>query len=108
MNIDIPSVLAKLAARRDKTFQYRNKDLTLEEVFAFSGALPILVRKANLLADFLFGRKLQVSFVTEPGSLTGEKIVVLPEQSAFILVMLLHDVVEELVIATTGKVIALS
>lgn len=108
MAIDIPVVLSKLAARRDKTFQYRNKDLSLDEVFSVSGGLPILVKKANLLADFLFGRKLQVSFVTEPGSLTGEKVVILPEQSAFMLVMLLYDVVEELMVAATGKVVNLT
>lgn len=108
MSIDIPAVLARLTGKRDKTFQYRNKDLTLEEVFSFTGALPLLIKKANLLADFLFGRKLQVSFVTEPGSLTGERVVILPEQSSFVLVMLLYDVVEELIAATTGKVVTLT
>ena len=108
MAIDIPLVLAKLAAKREKTFQYRNKDLTLEEVFSFTGGLPILVRKANLLSDFLFGRKLYVSFVTEPGSLTGEKVVILPEQSAFMLVMLLYDVTEELIVSTNAKIVNLT
>lgn len=108
MNIDISLVLTKLTQKRDKTFQYRDKNLSLEEVFADNGALPILVKKANLLMDFLFGRKLQVSFVSDPTSLTGEKVVIMPEQSAFIMVMILYDVVEELMIGVAGKVVTLS
>ena len=106
--IDIPSVLLKLAQKRDKTFQYRSKDLPLEQVFAFDGGLTVLVKRANLLADFLFGKKLQVSFVNEPSSLTGEKVVVLPEQSAFMMVMLLYDVTEELMLSNSGKVVNLT
>lgn len=108
MSIDIPAILTRLTVKRDKTFQYRSKDLSLDEVFSFEGALPILVKKANLLSDFLFARKLHVSFVSAPMSLTGEKVVLLPEQSSFVLVMLLYDVVEELMVSTTGKIVTLS
>lgn len=105
---DIPAVLVKLAARHNKEFVYRDQALPLEEVFALEGALPLLVKRANLLADFLFGRKLDVALVSDPSTLTGEKVSIMPEQSLFVLVMLLYDVLEELVVTSTSNQIVLS
>ncbi len=105
---DIPSILVKLASRHSKTFSFRDATLTPERVFAFDGALPILVKRANLLADFLFGRKLSVSLVNDPETLTGERVNIMPEQSLFEFVMLLYDVVEEYMVTTSGPTITLN
>lgn len=106
--LDLPAVLTKLASRHNKEFVYRDEVLPLEQVFAFDGALSIFVKRANLLADFLFGRKLEVALVSDPIALTGERVNVMPEQSLFVLVMLLYDVLEELVVTTTGTQIQLT
>jgi len=106
--MDIPAILTKLATRHKKEFVYRDEVLPLEEVFAFEGALPILIKRANLLTDFLFGRKLDVALVSDPSALTGEKVNIMPEQSLFVLVMILYDVLEELVVTSTGSQIQLS
>ncbi len=105
--LDIPAILQRLASRHTKKFMYRNEELPLEKVFAMDGALPILVKRANLLADFLFGRKLDVAMVNDPEALTSERVNIMPEQSLFVLVMLLYDVVEEYVVTTTGNEINL-
>ncbi|MCX7122850.1 MAG: hypothetical protein NTV32_04150 [Gammaproteobacteria bacterium] len=105
---DIPTVLVRLAARHSKSFVFRDETLPLERVFAIDGALPILVKRANLLADFLFGRKMSVALVNDPETLTGERVNIMAEQSLFEFVMLLHDVVEEYVVTTSGNVINLN
>ncbi len=102
MSMNISQILIKLAASHNKKVMHRNQEITLEKTFALDGGLPILVRRANLLYDFLFGEKLQVSFRTDPGSLAGEAVVINPAQQSFILVMMLYDVFEELVV-NAGK-----
>src|ERR1700677_802070 len=99
--LDLPSILAKLAERHHKEFVYSDGVLPLEKVFALNGGLPILVKRANLLADFLFGHKLEVALVSDPEALTGERVSIMPTQSLFVLVMLLYDVLEELIVTST-------
>lgn len=106
--MDIPAILTKLATKHKKEFVYRDEVLSPEQVFAFEGALPILIKRANLLMDFLFGRKLDVALVSDPATLTGETVKIMPEQSLFILVMILYDVLEELVVTSSGTQVQLS
>ncbi|MDF2940584.1 MAG: hypothetical protein K0R66_1226 [Gammaproteobacteria bacterium] len=108
MALDIPGILTELAARHNKTFMYRGAPLPLEKVFAYDGALYIFVHRANLLSDFLFGESLQTSTVDAPNALSGEKVVVSPNQSSFELLMLLYDVLEELVVTSGGNEIVLA
>lgn len=96
MSLDISKILLKLAEQRDKTFIYQGQPISLEQVFSMSGGLPILAKRANLLADFLFGESLKVYYRDDPESLTGERLEIDPEQHAFVLLMLLFDVVEEI------------
>lgn len=106
--IDIPVVLTKLAQKHaSKRFLFRNEALPLEQVFAIDGALSILVKRANQLSDFLFAKKLDVALVSDPSTLTGERVNIMPEQSLFVLVMLLYDVVEEAVVNAKGDEILL-
>lgn len=106
--LDLSAILVKLAERHHKEFVYRDNVLSLEKVFALDGALPILVKRANLLADFLFGHKLEIALVSDPESLTGERVNIMPSQSLFVLVMLLYDVLEELVVTVTGTQVVLN
>ncbi len=102
MSMNIPKILQTLAAVHNKKIMYRDKELTLEQAFAFDGGLPLLVKRANLLFDFLFGEKMQVSLRSDPGALTGDVVVVTPTQQSFVLVMMLYDVFEELAV-NAGK-----
>ena len=98
MALDIPTILTKLAMQHNKQFTYHGKPLPLEQVFAYDGALYVFVNRANMLADFLFGHKLQVSMVPDEKALNSERVVVDPKQQSFILVMILYDVLEEMVV----------
>ena len=96
MSLDIGKILLRLAQTRDKVFIYKGEEVPMERVFAMDGGIPVLVRRANLLADFLFGEKLKVAFADDPESLSGERAEVEAEQYTFVLLMMLYDVVEEL------------
>jgi hypothetical protein len=105
MALDLERVMRYLALPHKKKFIYRGKELPIEKVFAFDGALPIFVKKANLLADFLFGAPLKVSFPSDGAALTGERLQVSEQQKSFVLVMLLYDVLEEFIVtAGSGNV----
>jgi len=108
MALDVPTILIKLAQRHNKKFIYQGQVLTLEKVFDWSGALFVFVKRANMLAEFLFGRKLMLSIVPDHEALCGEKVVMQAEESAFIVVMLLYDVLEEMAITASGEEIILS
>ncbi|NCX93212.1 MAG: hypothetical protein EBX40_00855 [Gammaproteobacteria bacterium] len=95
-----------MAERHKKKFTYNGKPVPVEDVFSPLGALPLLVKRANLLCDFLFGEPLKVHFRDDPQALTHERVEILHEQHTFTLVMLLYDVLEELVVnAGTGDVV---
>ena len=103
MSFNVSAILQKLAeVHAKKKIIFRDKELTPEKAFALDGGLPLLVKRANLLCDFLFNEKLQVSLRSEPGSLTGDRVEINPNQLSFMLVMLLYDVFEELVV-NAGK-----
>ena len=108
MSFNISKILERLAAPHNKKIMYRDKELTLERAFALDGGLPILVKRANLLYDFLFNEKLQVSLRTEPGALTGDMVVVGATQQSFVLLMMLYDVFEELVVSAGKSNVVLS
>ena len=96
MKLDICHILNTLISKRNKTFLYQGKPLELKKVFDMSGGMPILMRKVNLLSDFLFGRSLQCSYVDDAGALTGERLVIAEDENIFIVIMMLYDIVEEM------------
>lgn len=108
MALDVPGILVELASRHTKTFMYRGKALSLDKVFAYDGALHVFIHRANLLSDFLFGESLQTSEIDDPNALSGQRVVISPNQRAFELVMLLYDVLEELVVTSGGNEIVLA
>ncbi len=96
--MEISQVIAKLAARSSKHFTYHGQALSYEQVAAADGALPILAKRASLLHDFLFGKKLEISFTSNPAALTSETLKIDDRQQLFVLVMLLYDILEEFVV----------
>ncbi len=100
--LDFQKVMLDLGRKTRKKFMYNKAEISPEVVFSFTGALPLLVRRAGLLHDFLFGESLKVSFKSDANALTGERVDILEKQSSFVLIMLLYDVLEEMVV-NSGK-----
>jgi hypothetical protein len=105
--MDIISVLTELAKRhKHRKFIYQGQEVPKEKLFDPKGCLSILTRKANMLSDFLFGEKLAVALVSDPTSMTGERVDITKQQKPFVFVMMLYDTLEELVAnAGSGDVI---
>ena len=106
MALEVEKIFTALAQKRKKNFIYQGKEVPIEEVFTARGALPLIMRRANLLCDFLFGEPLYISYRDDPEALTGERIEISEKQNAFVLVMLLYDVLEELAVtAADGDIV---
>lgn len=106
MSLDVEKILKELLSSKRRKFTYQGKEIPADLLFSRVGALPIFVRKAGLLCDFLFGEPLHVSYVSNPKALTGEEVVISDRQHPFTLVMLLYDTVEELMVnAGDGDVV---
>lgn len=104
--MEFAKVLQELAERHQRAFLYQNEPVPFDRLFSQDGTLSIFVRRADLLADFLFGEKLKVSYQSDPGTLTGEQVIISPQQKLFELVMLLYDVLEEFIVnAGNGDVV---
>jgi len=97
MAFDVAKILTELAKKHQKKFLYQDKELPLEQVFALDGALFILVKRANLLADFLFREQLKTSLIDDPNALAGQRVVINKDQQSFVMIMLLYDVLEEMI-----------
>lgn len=108
MSLNYEHILTELLSHHQRKFTYQGQEVPFDKLFSPTGALPVLVRKAGLLADFLFGESLHVNYKTHPTSMTGEEVIVSDQQHAFTLVMLLYDVVEELIINAGDGDVALS
>lgn len=107
--MEVTRVLTELARRhQNRKFLFQDQEVAIEQLFKPEGCLSIFARRANMLCDFLFGEKLQLSFKSDPGSLTGEKVEILPTQKLFVLVMILYDVLEEMVVNAGGGDVVLS
>ena len=100
--LDFQKVMMDLGFKTRKKFMYNKVEVSPEVAFSYTGGLPLFVRRAGLLHDFLFGESLKVQFKPDPNALTGERVEILEKQSNFVLIMLLYDVLEEMVV-NSGK-----
>jgi len=99
VNLDIPKILYHLTEKHDRKFSYQGNDVTLETVCAYDGCLPVLVRRANTLCDFLFGTQLNISFQSDSKAISGERLEINESQHTFMFIMLIHDTLEELIVS---------
>lgn len=96
--LNVHQILTELAGRHRKKYMYNGKEVPVEQVFAPEGGLPLIVKRANLLSDFLFGESLKVNFRDDGNALTGERLELQDKQHRFMFVMLLYDVLEEMAV----------
>ena len=108
MHLDIPKILHDLTEKQDRKFTYQDNEVSLQQVCAYDGCLPVLVRRANTLCDFLFGSQLNVSFHSDAEALSGERVEVNEAQHTFMFIMLIHDTIEELIVSTGSGDVAIS
>ena len=70
----IQEKLIKLCKARGWSFKIREKDLSLEEVFADFGVMPGLVKKASRFMSLCHGREIGASYPEDEKTTLGYKV----------------------------------
>lgn len=74
-NLDISETMVKVARRMNGRFSLNGRPLTNEEVFADTGLLPGIARRADQLSSLCLGYGIGVTFEESEGSLLGVKVI---------------------------------
>ena len=101
--IDISRVLALVAQEMKVGFTLQSKALTLEEVFAETGLLPCIVRRADQLANFCFGYGLGVTFKPADMSRLGITVIFNSDIPYGLRLMCITEILYELAEAATDR-----
>lgn len=72
---DIHKKLGALAYALDARFTLNDKPISIEEIFAATGLLPAIARRADQLCSLCLGYGIGVSFEEAENSLLGVKII---------------------------------
>ncbi len=89
--------LAKVAGAMNANFTLNDKPIKVEEVFAPTGLLPAICRRADQLCSLCLGYGIGISFEESEGSLLGVQVVfddVTPDILRYLCVV---DVLKELI-----------
>jgi Protein of unknown function (DUF3773). len=90
-------MMIKVAQKMGAQFMLNDRTITFEEVFAPTGLLPALSRRADQLCSLCLGYGIGVSFEEATGSLLGVKVIFDDITPAILRILCLTDVVNELI-----------
>jgi intracellular multiplication protein IcmS len=106
--MDIPQQMIKIARMMNGRFSLNGRPLTSEEVFAVTGLLPGMARRADQLCSLCLGYGIGVTFEEVEGSLLGVKVTFDDITPNVLRILCLVDVLNELMKGTPrGEVAAL-
>lgn len=95
--IDISKKLVAIAKKMRVNFLFKERSIPLEEVFAETGLLPGLTKRANQLASLCLGYGLGATFEETEGSLLGNKVIFDDFTPDVLRLLCIVDVVNELI-----------
>lgn len=105
---DISEQMIKIARRMNGSFSLNGRPMTMEEVFAPTGLLPGMSRRADQLASLCLGYGIGVTFEEAEGTTLGVKVVFDDITPNVLRLLCLVDVLNELMKGTPrGEVTAL-
>jgi intracellular multiplication protein IcmS len=100
MSVDMSVEMGKIARTMGLRFSLNGRPMTIEEVFAPTGLLPAISRRADQLASLCLGYGIGITFEEAEGSVLGVKVM-FDEVTPNVLRMLcITDVLNELTAAT--------
>jgi len=106
--MDISQQMSKIARVMGARFSLNGRPMTAEEVFAPTGLLPAIARRADQLCSLCLGYGLGLNFEEAEGSVLGNKVIFDEITPPILRIMCLTDVLNELVQFTPkGDVTAL-
>jgi len=93
---DISQQMIKTARLMHASFTLNGRPLTMEEVFAYTGLLPGMARRADQLSSLCLGYGIGVSFEEAEGTPLGVKVVFDDITPNVLRLLCLIDVMSEL------------
>lgn len=97
MDTDIRKSMALIAASMNAKFYLNDRFVSFEEVFADTGLLPAIARRADQLCSLCLGYGLGVSFDEAEGALLGTRVVFDEVTPNLLRLLCMTDVVNELI-----------
>jgi intracellular multiplication protein IcmS len=106
--VDISAQMIKIARAMNGNFSLNGRPMTMEEVFAPTGLLPGMARRADQLSSLCLGYGIGATFDEAEGSTLGVKVVFDDITPNVLRLLCLVDVLSELMKTTPrGEVTAL-
>lgn len=99
-SLDISEQMIKVARLMNGRFSLNGRPLTNEEVFAPTGLLPGIARRADQLASLCLGYGIGVTFEEAEGSVLGVKVIFDDITPNVLRLLCLIDVLNELMRGT--------
>lgn len=97
MDMDIHKSMALIAASMNAKFYLNDRFLSFDEVFADTGLLPAMARRADQLCSLCLGYGLGLSFDEAENALLGTRVIFDEVTPNVLRLLCLTDVVNELI-----------
>lgn len=94
--IDMSQMMAKVARQMNAQFTLNGRPMTMEEVFAPTGLLPGIARRADQLNSLCLGYGIGATFEEAEGALIGVKVIFDEITPNVLRLLCLIDVMNEL------------
>ncbi len=98
--MDISELMAKVAKTMGARFSLNGRPMTVEEVFAPTGLLPAITRRADQLSSLCLGYGIGATFEEVTGSVLGVKVIFDDITPNALRVLCMTDVLHELTQST--------
>lgn len=95
--LDLSKRLVAIAKRLKVNFMFKDRPISLEDVFVETGLLPGLTKRANQLASLCLGYGLGASFEETEGALLGSKVIFDDFTPDVLRLLCITDVINELI-----------
>ncbi len=97
MNIDITKAMCMIASSMNAKFYLNSGFIKYEDVFAYTGLLPAIARRADQLCSLCLGYGLGVTFTDAEEGLLGSRVVFDEVTPNALRLLCLADVLSELI-----------
>ena len=98
--MDVSELIAKIARTMNARFSLNGRPMTMEEVFAPTGLLPAITRRADQLSSLCLGYGIGATFEEAEGTVLGVRVIFDDITPNVLRVMCITDVLHELVQGT--------
>ena len=95
--MDVSELIIKIARAMNARFSLNGRPMTAEEVFAPTGLLPAMARRADQLSSLCLGYGIGATFEETEGTILGVKVIFDDITPNALRVLCITDVLHELI-----------